>query len=128
MLIDDRGLSDTDSGGASPKWVSNLDVNWQHHDWDANYRFNYQSSTLRAPLTNAQRATAAEVLDDPYIKSFINHDLQLGYYYDDSTRLYLGIRNLTNQYPDKVRASLSNSSGRQSYAGRRFYLGMNVQL
>ncbi len=127
-LTDDKGLFNTDSGGSSPEWVSNLVVNWQYDDWDVNYRFNYQSSTLRSPLTNAQRATASDITDSPFVKAFINHDLQVGYFYDGSSRFYLGIRNLGNEYPDKTRGSLNSFSGRQSYAGRTFYVGLNMQF
>lgn len=128
VLTDDKGLFNTDTGGSSPEWVSNLNINWQYDNWDANYRFNYHSSTLRPGLVNEQRATANEITDSPTVKAFINHDVQLGYFYNNSTRITVGIRNLTNEYPDKAQASLAGSSGRQSYAGRRFYLGLSWQL
>ena len=127
-LTDDKGLFNTDTGGSSPQWVTNFSANWQYRDWDINYRFNYQSKTLRPPLTNEQRQDAYDIIDFPYVKAFVNHDVQLGYYFDDNIKLSLGIRNLTDEYPDKTRASLNGPSGRQGYAGRSFYLGLNLNF
>ncbi len=125
ILTDDKGLFNTDTGGSSPEWVSNVDLNWAYGDWDANYGFNYNSKTLRPPLINAQRATAAEIIDDPFVDAFVNHDLQLGYSFDRGIRVYGGIRNLTDESPDRVQGSLNGPSGRQGFAGRTWYMGLN---
>lgn len=128
QLTDDRGLYDTDTGGSSPKWVVNVDLSWSHGQWDANYGFNYSSSTLRNGITNIQRPTVDTFIDEPYIKSFVNHDVQVGYKVRDNSRLYAGIRNLTNEYPDKVQGSLNGLIGRQGYAGRTYYVGVNLRF
>ncbi|PZQ65871.1 MAG: hypothetical protein DI570_00175 [Phenylobacterium zucineum] len=128
QLTDDRGLYDTDTGGSSPKWVVNLDLTWTHGAWDANYGFNYSSRTLRNGLLNVQRGSAAMVIDEPYIKAFVNHDVQVGYRLGDDSRLYAGVRNLTNEYPDKVQGSLNGLLGRQGYAGRTYYVGASLRF
>lgn len=125
-LVDDKGLFNTDSGGSSPKWVLNLDVNWRMDNWDANYSFGYSSKTLRSPLINAQRKIAHELIGQPYVKAYRNHDLQVGYRPDEQDmRVYVGIRNLTDEYPDSVSGSLNGPSGRQGFAGRVWYAGIN---
>ncbi len=124
-LTDDKGLFNTDTGGSSPEWVTNFDLSWVYGNWDANYGFNYNSETLRAPLINNQRSTASTIIDDPYVDSFINHDLQAAYTFRDRYRVYLGIRNLTDESPDKVQGSLNGASGRQGFAGRTYYVGFN---
>ncbi|MBU1376475.1 MAG: TonB-dependent receptor [Alphaproteobacteria bacterium] len=126
VLTDDRGRFDTDTGGSSPKWVTNVDLGWTDGPWDLNYRFNYSSRTLRNPLSNAQRATASLVIDEPYVKAYINHDVQVGYRATKGGRYYAGVRNLTDRYPDKYQGSLNGLSGRQGYAGRTYYVGLNL--
>jgi len=128
LLTDDRGLYDTDTGGSSPKWVANVDLSWSRGNWDANYGFNYSGRTLRNGITNIQRPTVDTFIDEPYIKSFVNHDVQVGYKVKDSSRVYAGIRNLTNEYPDKVQGSLNGLLGRQGYAGRTYYVGVNLRF
>jgi outer membrane receptor protein involved in Fe transport len=128
VLTDDRGRFDTDTGGSSPTWVGSLDLGWAGGRWDLNYRMTYSSRTLRNPLTNAQRATAFEVIDTPYVKAYRNHDLQLGYGLRDMGRFYAGVRNLTDERPDKYQGSLNAASGRQGYAGRTYYVGFNLKL
>lgn len=128
LLTDDRGLYDTDTGGSSPKWVANVDLSWSYGAWDANYGFNYSGRTLRNGITNIQRPTVDTFIDEPYIKSFVNHDVQVGYKVKDSSRIYAGIRNLTNEYPDKVQGSLNGLLGRQGYAGRTYYVGVNLRF
>lgn len=125
-LTDDRGRFDTDTGGSSPKWVANVDLGWTRGPWDLAYRLNYSSRTLRNPLSNAQRATAAQVIDEPFVKPYVNHDVQLGYRPRQGSRLYAGVRNLTDRYPDKVQGSLNGLSGRQGYAGRTYYVGLSM--
>lgn len=125
-MVDDRGLFNTDTGGSSPKWVANLDLNWRLDNWDANYSFGYSSKTLRPPLINAQRNNAYKLLGEPYVKAFINHDIQVGYSPEAyNMRIYFGIRNISDAYPDKVSGSLNGPSGRQGFAGRTFYAGIN---
>ncbi|MEO1248055.1 MAG: TonB-dependent receptor [Pseudomonadota bacterium] len=128
ILTDDKDLFNTDTGGSSPEWVVNFDLGWQYGNWDANYGFNYNSKTLRPPLINAQRDNAANIIDDPFVDPFVNHDLQFGYTFDESIRVYAGIRNLSDEAPDKVQGSLNGPSGRQGFAGRTFYAGVNVSL
>ncbi|MET1254429.1 TonB-dependent receptor [Aliikangiella maris] len=79
-------------------------------------------------MINEQRAIADQIIDVPYVKAYRNHDIQVGYQWLESLRTYIGIRNLTDEYPDKVRASLNGFSGRQGYAGRTYYIGFNWQL
>ena len=126
VLTDDRGRFDTDTGGSSPIWVANVDLGWAGGRWDLNYRVNYSGRTLRNPLTNAQRDAAYEVIDTPYVKAYINHDIQVGYRLKSAGRVYAGVRNLTDEYPDKYQGSLNAASGRQGYAGRTYYLGFNL--
>jgi outer membrane receptor protein involved in Fe transport len=128
QLTDDRGLYDTDTGGSSPKWVANLDLSWAQGKWDANYGFNYSGRTLRNGITNIQRPTVNSLIDEPYIKAFYNHDFQVGYKIVEGGRAYLGARNLTDEYPDKVQGSLNGLLGRQGYAGRTYYVGLNLQF
>lgn len=128
ILTDDKGLFNTDSGGSSPEWVVNFDLTWRYGNWDANYGLNYSSKTLRPPLINAQRDEAANIIDDPFVDAFINHDLQVGYVFNESIRVYGGIRNLSDEAPDKVQGSLNGPSGRQGFAGRTFYAGMNASF
>ncbi len=126
VLTDDLGLFNTDTGGSSPRWVLNFDLGWTLGRWDANYGFNYSSSTLRPPLINTQRGTADSFIDEPYVKAFVNHDIQIGYEVRDNARIYVGVQNLTDEYPDKVRGSLNGPSGRQGFAGRTFYTGFKI--
>lgn len=128
VMTDDLGLFNTDLGGSSPEWVANLDIGWQKGRWDANYGFGYSSRTLRPPLINAQRATAGEYIDAPYVKPYRNHDIQVGYTPWDDTRVYFGVRNIGDDYPDKVRGSLNGPSGRQGFAGRSWYLGFRMHF
>ncbi|MBV7256970.1 TonB-dependent receptor [Pacificimonas sp. WHA3] len=128
VLTDDKGLFNTDTGGSSPEWVLNFDLNWSLDRWDFNYGYGYSSSTLRPPLVNTQRDTAYDFIDSPYVKAFSNHNIQVGYQLFDSARIYGGVRNLTDEYPDKVRGSLNGPSGRQGFAGRTYYVGVNVML
>ena len=128
ILTDDKELFNTDTGGSSPEWVVNFDLGWQYGKWDANYGLNYNSKTLRPPLINAQRDDAANIIDDPFVDPFVNHDLQFGYTFDEGIRVYAGIRNLSDEAPDKVQGSLNGPSGRQGFAGRTFYAGLNVSL
>ncbi len=128
LLTDDRGLYDTDAGGSSPKWVANLDLSWSQGNWDANYGFSYSARTLRNGITNIQRPTVDTFIDEPYIKAFVNHDVQVGYKVKDDSRIYAGIRNLTDEYPDKVQGSLNGLLGRQGYAGRTYYVGVNLKF
>ena len=128
LLTDDRGRFDTDTGGSSPNWVASLDLAWVGDWWDLSYRMNYSSRTLRNPLTNAQRPTAFEVIDTPYVKAYINHDLQLGYSLRGYGRVYAGVRNLTDEHPDKYQGSLNAASGRQGYAGRTYYVGFKFKF
>ncbi len=128
ILTDDKELFNTDTGGSSPEWVVNFDLGWQYGNWDANYGLNYSSKTLRPPLINAQRDDAANIIDDPFVDPFVNHDLQFGYRFDEGIRVYAGIRNLSDEAPDKVQGSLNGPSGRQGFAGRTFYAGINVSL
>lgn len=128
VLEDDKGLFNTDTGGASPEWVANFNIFWNMGDFDANYSYNYISKVLRAPLINEQRSNAYSIIDDPYVDAYQNHDLQFGYSFKEASRVYLGIRNLTDEYPDKVHASLNGSSGRQGYAGRTYYMGVNYRF
>jgi len=128
VLTDDRGRFDTDTGGSSPKWVANLDLGWSGGPWDVVYRINYSGRTLRNPLTNAQRATAYAVIDTPYVKAYVNHDVQVGYSLRGASRLYAGVRNLTDEYPDKYQGSLNAASGRQGYAGRTYYVGFSLKF
>lgn len=127
-LTDDKGLFNTDTGGSSPEWVTNFDLSWYYGKWDANYGINYNSETLRAPLINAQRSTASTIIDDPFVDSFINHDLQVAYAFRENVRFYLGIQNLSDESPDKVQGSLNGASGRQGFAGRTYYTGLNVSF
>lgn len=126
VLTDDLGLFNTDTGGSSPRWVLNFDLGWSFGKWDANYGFNYSSPTLRPPLINAQRANADSFIDDPYVNAFVNHDIQIGYEIRDDARIYFGIQNLTDEYPDQVRGSVNGPSGRQGFAGRTFYAGFRI--
>lgn len=128
ILTDDRGLFNTDTGGSSPKWVVNFDLSWVRGAWDANYGLNYNSETLRPPLINAQRDDAANIIDDPFVDAFINHDLQVGYRPDPRVRIYAGVTNLSDEAPDRVQGSLNGPSGRQGFAGRTYYVGVNFQL
>ncbi|PJJ98763.1 hypothetical protein CO615_06215 [Lysobacteraceae bacterium NML75-0749] len=128
VITDELGIFNTDLGGSSPEWVANLDLGWQYGRWDANYGFNFSSSTLRPPLINAQRATADSYIDRPYVKAFRNHDIQVGFRPKDDTRLYLGIRNFGDEYPDVVRGSLNGASGRQGFAGRSWYMGLQMRF
>jgi len=127
VLTDDKGLFNTDLGGSSPEWTLAWQLAWARGNWDASYGFNYSSKTLRSPpLVNAQRDNARNIIDAAYVKAYRNHDLQLGYLAGANTRLYAGVRNLSNEFPDKVRGSLNGPSGRQGYAGRTFYAGFNL--
>ncbi|PJK08297.1 hypothetical protein CO610_06035 [Lysobacteraceae bacterium NML95-0200] len=128
VITDELGIFNTDLGGSSPEWVVNLDLGWQYGRWDANYGFNFSSSTLRPPLINAQRATAESYIDRPFVKAFRHHDIQVGFRPKDDTRLYFGIRNLGDEYPDVVRGSLNGPSGRQGFAGRSWYLGLQMHF
>ncbi|PJK11263.1 hypothetical protein CO608_02050 [Lysobacteraceae bacterium NML08-0793] len=128
VVTDELGIFNTDLGGSSPEWVVNFDLGWQYGRWDANYGFNFSSSTLRPPLINAQRAMANEYIDRPFVKSFRNHDIQVGFRPKDDTRLYFGVRNLADEYPDPVRGSLNGSSGRQGFAGRSWYMGFQMNF
>jgi outer membrane receptor protein involved in Fe transport len=128
VLTDDRGRFDTDTGGSSPTWVANIDLGWAGGRWDLNYGINYSGRTLRNPLSNAQRATAYELIDTPYVKAYVNHDVQVGYRVRNDSRLYAGVRNLTDRYPDKYQGSLNAASGRQGYAGRTYYVGFNLKF
>ncbi len=120
---DERGLFNTFLGNSAPEWVANFDLTWRWDKWDANWGVNYNSETLRPPLINAQRDTAFEFIDDPFVDRFINHDVQVGYSFSDNARIYGGVRNLTDEFPDLVRGSLNGLSGRQGFAGRSFYVG-----
>jgi iron complex outermembrane receptor protein len=128
VLTDDRGLFDTDTGGSSPIWVVNLDLGWVWGRWDVDYGVNYSSRTLRNPLSNIQRPTAAEVIDRPYVKAYVNHDVQIGYRVRKNSRFYAGVRNLADRYPDTYQGSLNGLSGRQGYAGRTYYVGFNLKF
>ena len=134
VLTDEKGLfttflsSDSVRGGSSPEWVVNFDLTWSYGKWDANYGLNYNSKTLRPPLINAQRDNAAEVLNDPYVDPFFNHDIQIGYRLRESARIYAGVTNLGDSEPDAVRGSLNGASGRQGFAGRTFYIGANLSF
>lgn len=128
VLTDDKGLFNTDVGGSSPEWVANLDLTWRYGKWDANYGFGYSSQTLRPPLINAQRSTAGGYIDDPYVKPFVNHTLQVGYEFMAGGRTYFGVHNITDEYPDKVRGSLNGPSGRQGFAGRSYYVGFDLKF
>lgn len=124
VLTDDRWLFDTDTGGSSPKWVVNLDLGWARGRWDAAYGLRYSSPTLR--LLNVQRPMAEAVIDDPFVKAYVNHDIQVGYAVRPGGRIYAGVRNLTDEYPDKYQGSLNAVSGRWGYAGRTYYVGLNL--
>ena len=126
ILTDEKGLFSTDTGGSSPTWVVNPTLAWSWHGWDLTYGVNYSSRTLRPPLINAQRSAASGFIDHPYVKAFVNHDLQVGYAFGDGMRVYGGIRNLTDEYPDRVRGSLNGPSGAQGFAGRSYYIGVNM--
>jgi len=127
VLTDDKGLFNTDLGGSSPEWTLGWQLGWKLGNWDASYGFNYSSKTLRSPpLVNAQRDNAGSIIDFPHVKAYVNHDAQVGYFAGSHTRLFAGVRNLTDEYPDKVRGSLNGPSGRQGYAGRTFYVGFNI--
>jgi len=127
VLTDDKGLFNTDLGGSSPEWTLGWQLGWKLGNWDAGYGFNYSSKTLRSPpLVNAQRDNAGSIIDFPHVKAYVNHDAQVGYFAGSHTRLFAGVRNLTDEYPDKVRGSLNGPSGRQGYAGRTFYVGFNI--
>jgi len=127
VLTDDKGLFNTDLGGSSPEWTVAWQLGWKRGNWDASYGFNYNSKTLRSPpLVNAQRDNARNIIDFPHVKAYLNHDAQVGYFAGGNTRLFAGVRNLTDEYPDKVRGSLNGPSGRQGYAGRTFYIGFNI--
>jgi iron complex outermembrane receptor protein len=128
VLTDDRGLFDTDTGGSSPKWVVNVDLAWARGDWDLDYRLNYSSGTLRNGLLNVQRPMASSVIDDPFIKAYVNHDIQVGYRLHQDSRLYVGVHNLADKYPDKVQGSLNAIAGRWGYAGRTYYVGVNLKF
>ena len=79
-------------------------------------------------MINAQRDDAANIIDDPFVDAFINHDLQVGYLFNEDIRLYAGVRNLSDEAPDKVQGSLNGPSGRQGFAGRTYYAGVNVSF
>jgi outer membrane receptor protein involved in Fe transport len=128
VLTDDRGLFKITSGNSSPVWVVNLDLTWSLGAFDANYGFNYSSRTLRNGLLNAQRDNAASILDAPYVKAYVNHDLQIGYRFRDNSRFYIGVNNLTDEMPDFRQGSLHAFGGRQSYAGRTLYAGLKIKL
>lgn len=128
VLTDDRGLFDTDTGGSSPKWVVNLDLAWARGDWDLDYRLNYSSGALRNGLLNVLRPVAYSVIDAPFIKAYVNHDVQVGYRLREDSRLYVGVHNLTDKFPDKVQGSLNAISGRWGYAGRTYYVGVNLKF
>ncbi|MDO5609449.1 MAG: TonB-dependent receptor, partial [Pseudomonadota bacterium] len=129
VITDEKGLFNTDLGGSTPEWVASFDLSWNKGAWDANYGYSYSSKTLRAPpLINAQRDIAHEIIDAPYVKPYRNHDVQVGYRLNDRTRLHAGVRNISDQYPDKTRGSLNGPSGRQGYAGRTFYIGFRMNF
>lgn len=124
ILEDDKGLFNTDTGGSSPEWVTNLNLFWNRGNWDANYGFNYSSKLLRPTLNNEQRQEASSIIDDPFVKAYTNHDVQVGYSFGEESRVYFGVRNLLDEEPDVIHASVNGSSGRQGYAGRTFYFGI----
>lgn len=127
-LTDEEGLFNTFLGNSAPEWVINLDLTWRKGKWDANYGMNFNTETLRPPLINAQRRVANEFIDDPFVDPFFNHDFQLGYRVRDDLRVYGGVNNLTDAKPDLVRGSLNGLSGRQGFAGRTFYIGVNFNM
>lgn len=128
-LTDDKGLFNTTLGGSSPIWTVNLGTTWQQGAWDASYGFNFSSSTLRSPpLNNTQRADAYDIIAQAYIKPYRNHDVQVGYRFTKEARAYAGINNLTGEMPDITLGSLNGPSGRQGYAGRVFYVGVNLKF
>lgn len=128
VLTDEKGLFTTFLGGSSPEWVLNYDLGWRFGKWDANYGLNYSSRTLRPPLINAQRENAEDILQPAYVKAFFNHDLQIGYMLNDNARFYAGVTNLADAEPDLVRGSLNGASGRQGFAGRTYYVGVNINF
>lgn len=125
-LVDEKGLFQTSSGGPAPEWVLNFDLSWAKASWDANYGFSYNSETLRNGFINAQRDIVDTILDDPYVNEYVNHDVQVGYTFNEDARVYLGMQNITNEQPDRQQSSFNITAGRQGYAGRFAYFGVNL--
>jgi len=81
----------------APKHRANLSSNWSYQDWSINGRMNYYSTWINEIDYAGQTFSAETTLD-----------LDVSYRLSDSYAISLGVNNLGDVRPDKIKQSATN--------------------
>ncbi|MCG8434912.1 MAG: TonB-dependent receptor, partial [Gammaproteobacteria bacterium] len=109
------------TGGAYPRWKSNLDATWSYGNWEATWGMQYIGHNLEScpagPVTATlcsnpapERAVIQGVSQSPFnrLGSTTYHDVQVSYHWED-WRFTVGIDNVTDKDPPICVSCFANS-------------------
>lgn len=107
-----------------PELVATLNVDWEKGPFAVTYSVDWFNQTNR--YTNADLAGDPDYVSRKYryVKAKWEHDMQVGYDFNDKLNVYAGVNNLFDQKPDIGSGSVDTlSSYPISAMGRFFYIG-----
>jgi iron complex outermembrane receptor protein len=115
---------DDDLGEAyAPEWQYKFDVAWEYGGLLVNYTFSWFDETHR--YSNEELAANPDIAASKYhdYREKRLHDMYVAYDLQETTRLYAGVNNLTDEEPD-----LGQTYYPVSAIGRFFFFGVEMQF
>lgn len=109
-----------------PEWSTVFNATWSWDQWSVNYEFRWFDSMLEVEIDDFEA--------DPDLRSNVEtgstayHDLQVRYLPLDNTEVFVGVNNITEEWPPNTRTGASTNSAMFDNVGRFFYGGVRVNF
>lgn len=109
-----------------PEWSTVFNATWNYNDWSVNYEFRWFDSMIE--VENDVLEANPDVRDHIFTGSTQYHDIQVRFRAMESTELFLGVNNITEEWPPNTRTGASTDSAMWDNVGRFFYGGVRVNF
>jgi iron complex outermembrane receptor protein len=109
-----------------PEWSVNFNATWVYNKWSVNYEMRWVDSML---IVEIDELAADPDLQFPFeTDSVTHHDIQLRFQATDSTELFVGVNNLTQEFPPFGLCGCGTDSAIYDNIGRFFYGGLRTNF
>lgn len=109
-----------------PEWQARLSATYLVDDYTINWTTRFVDRSARIDLS--PEGDIPEDLSPAYVGSMVTHDLSASYQILDSTRVDLGIRNLTDKLPPDYISASGSDEAIYDVIGRRFFANLSINF
>jgi outer membrane receptor protein involved in Fe transport len=109
-----------------PEWSTVFNATWNYDKWTVNYEFRWFDDMLEVEIDEFE--ANPDIRDNVFTGSTAFHDIQVRYLALDNTELFLGVNNITEEWPPNTRTGSSTNSAMWDNVGRFFYGGVRVNF